>query len=205
MLVPALASAALVASWIAQAERAPAEEPPAAQAVPPAAQAVPPAAAGPAAPAPVIEAPRRLVDTVAVHGRFAARAGGPEGSFPREGFSLGGSYDHRYTGVGGVFGLGAGVDFFFDRFQGGANQNSFCAMQTVVYERAPIRPWVAVGAGLGVASSTRAVVRGALGLELPFSRANSVAVRADLTHALSGADPAFGDLVDVGVGLVQHF
>jgi hypothetical protein len=200
MLAPAL----LVASWIAQAELAPPEppSPPAAQAAP--APASPPATPAPASPPTPDEPPRLHVNAVAVHGRFAARAAGPEAGVPREGFSLGGSFDHRYAGVGGVFGFGAGLDFFFDRFASGSTQNSFVALQTVVYERAAIRPWVAAGAGLAVATSARAVVRGALGLELPFSRATAIAVRADLTHALSG-DPVFGDLVDVGVGLVQHF
>jgi hypothetical protein len=207
MLVPGVASAAFViaswlgsagpaASWLAQAEPAPPEEPP-----PEAAPAAPP----PAPPVPSDEPPpMRPINTIAVYGRIATRPTGPSGAFPRVGFSLGGTFEHRYAGVGGTFAFGVGVDFFFDHFATGSTQNSFVALQTVSLDRLPVRPWMAAGAGVAVATDTRAVVRGALGLELPFSRANSIVVRADLTHALSG-DRAFADLFDVGLGLIQHF
>jgi hypothetical protein len=228
MLGSETASAALVAivaGWLAQAEPAPPEQPPDGPATPapvgPAEAAPPeqPANAGPVDPAPAAASPapppsstgepdevaaRPTVNSVAVHARLATRATGPDGSFPREGFSLGGAFEHRYAGVGVGLGLGVGLDFFFDHFASGGTQNSFVALQTLVFERVPVRPWIAVGPGLAVAGSTRAVVRGAVGLELAFSRQNALAVRADLTHALSG-DRAFGDLVDVGVGLMQRF
>jgi hypothetical protein len=189
MPVPVLASAALVASWLAQAEPAPPEEPAPAPAPPSAAEE---------------PTPLRPVNTVAVHGRVATRAAGPDGDVPRGGFSLGATFEHRWGGVGGVFAFGAGVDLFFDRFATGSTQNSFVALQTVALERAAIRPWIGVGAGLGVANVTRAVARGAVGVEVPFKRGSSIALRADLTHALSG-DRTFGDLVDFGIGLLQHF
>jgi len=205
MLVPTAASAALVvASWLAQAEPAPPEEPPPASAAP-----VP--AAAPAPPAPPEDlTPRRPINTVTVHGRVATRPAGTDAYTPREGFSLGGSFDHRYASVAEAFGFGVDLDFFFDHFSTG-DQNSFVALQTVVFDRAAIRPWLGVGGGVAVAfggvpaaRDTRPVARGALGIELAFSRANSIAVRADLTHALAG-DRTFGDLLDVGVGLLQHF
>jgi hypothetical protein len=209
MLVPGVASAAFVfaaswlaqpgpaPSWLAQAEPAPPEEPPPVSA---------PTAPPPAPPIPSDEEPPPLrpINTIAVYGRVATRPTGPSGDFPRVGFSLGGTFEHRYAGVSGTFAFGLGVDFFFDHFATGSTQNSFVALQTVSLDRLPVRPWLAVGAGIAVASDTRPVVRGALGLELPFSRANSIAVRADLTHALSG-DRAFADLLDVGLGLIQHF
>jgi hypothetical protein len=191
-MIPAAVSAALlVASWLAQAEPAPPEEPP-------------PSAAAPSQPAPPEElTPRRFINTVTVHGRIATRPAGPDANVPREGFSLGGSFDHRYASLGDTFGFGVGLDFFFDHFSTG-DQNSFVALQTVVFDRSALRPWLGVGGGVGVATDTRAVVRGALGLELPFSRANSITVRADLTHALAG-DRVFADLFDLGVGFAQHF
>jgi hypothetical protein len=200
MLVPAAASAALVvASWLAQAEPAPPEEPPQAAAAP-----GPGASPGPMLP-PEELTPRRPINTVSVHGRLATRPSGPDAGVPREGFSLGGSFDHRYAGLAETFGFGVALDFFFDHFSTGPDQNSFVALQTVVFDRAAVRPWLGVGGGVAVAiHDTRAVARGALGLELPFTRANSIAVRADLTHALAG-DRAFADLLDVGVGFVQHF
>jgi hypothetical protein len=200
MLAPAAASAALfVASWLAQAERAPPEEPPPATAAP--GPAAPP---GPTSP-PEDLTPRRPINTVSVHGRLATRPGGPDAGIPREGFSLGGSFDRRYAGLAEAFGFGVAVDFFFDHFSTGPDQNSFVALQTVVFDRAAIRPWLGVGGGVAVAiHDTRAVARGALGLELPFTRANSITVRADLTHSLAG-DRAFTDLFDVGVGFLQHF
>ena len=200
MLVLGASSAALiVSSWFAQAEAAPGEEPP-----PVSAPAEPaPAPAPPSEPEPE-ETPLRAINAVAVYGRLAIRATGPAEQIPREGFSLGGTFDHRYALVNRVFAFAAGLDFFFDHFSSSGTQNSFVALQSVALERVPLRPWVAAGAGLAVAGDTRAVVRGALGVELSFTRTNAVAVRADLTHALSGAG-AFVDLVDVGVGLLQRF
>src|SRR5579871_3385706 len=95
MWVPAAASAALVASWLAQAEPAPPEPSP------------PEPAANPAPAAPSEVTPRRPLHAVAVHGRFAYRPNDSGSGVPSEGFSL-----------GGPLGLGVGLDFFFDRFAG---------------------------------------------------------------------------------------
>jgi hypothetical protein len=214
MIVPALASAALVASWLAQAEPAPPEE-------------APPTPAGPAAPAPTPAptpaeepSPRRPVYAVAVHGRFAYRPNDSGSGVPSEGFSLGGTLERRYAEVGGVIGLGIGLDFFFDRFASDQKnmtsgtqvalyaheltQTSFVALQTVALEHRPVRPYVAAGAGIGVGSSTRPVARGVAGVELGLSRATAVTVRADLTHPLSNPG-AYGDILDVGVGFLERF
>jgi hypothetical protein len=198
MLVPGASSAALiVSSWFAQAEAAPGETPP------PVSAPAEPAPAPPSEPEPE-ETPLRSINAVAVYGRLAIRPTGSADQIPREGFSLGGTFDHRYAIVNRVFAFAAGLDFFFDHFSSSGTQNSFVALQSVALERVPLRPWVAAGAGLAVAGDTRAVVRGALGVELAFTRTNAIAVRADLTHALSGAG-AFVDLFDVGVGLLQRF
>src|SRR5579871_1936306 len=106
MWVPAAASAALVASWLAQAEPAPPEPSP------------PEPAANPAPAAPSEVTPRRPLHAVAVHGRFAYRPNDSGSGVPSEGFSLGGTLERRYAEVGGLLGLGVGLDFFFDRFAG---------------------------------------------------------------------------------------
>jgi hypothetical protein len=200
MLVAGAASAALVlVSWLAQAEPAPSEELP-----PPSAPAAPPSD----------DHPLRPLHAVAVHGRFAYRANDSGGEAPRGGFSLGGTFERRYADLGNALGLGVGLDFFFDRFSSDGThislmpreltQTSFVALQTVALERLPVRPWVAVGAGIAVGSSVRPVARGAAGAELGLTRSTAIAVRADLTHALS--DPgATGDILDVGLGLLERF
>jgi hypothetical protein len=190
MLVPA--AALVVLSWLAQAEPAPPEAP-----APAAAEA---------------QAPRRPLNAVAVHGRLATRATGADG-VARAGFSLGGTFERRYAEVANALALGVGVEFFFDRFSGdapsssqateGSTQNSFVALQTVALERFAFRPWVAVGAGLGVTSKVRPVVRGALGIEMELPHSCALALRADLTHGLTSSE--LGDLLDVGLGFLQRF
>lgn len=196
MLFTGAASAALVlVTWLAQAEPSPSEE-------------LAPSASVDSAPSPVgspqDSSPRQPLNAVGVHGRFAARPTGPADGLPREGFSLGGTFERRYASVAQTLAFGAGLDFFFDRFSNGGTQNSFVALQTVTLEKSPVHPWIGAGAGVGIASNARAVARGAVGLELPFARGTSIAVRADLTHALS-SPAAFGDVLDVGIGLLQRF
>jgi hypothetical protein len=197
MLVSGAASAALVlVSWLAQSEPAPSEEVP-----------LPVAAADPV-PSPAgssqDSSSRQPLNAVGVHGRFAARPTGSTDGLPREGFSLGGTFERRYASVAETFAFGVGLDFFFDRFSNGATQNSFVALQTVTLERLAVHPWIGAGAGVGIAASARAVARGAVGIELAFARGSSLALRADLTHALSSPE-AFGDVLDVGLGLLQRF
>jgi hypothetical protein len=225
MLVSAAASAALVASWLAQAEPAPPEPSPIAAPAPaaaPAGSAAPSAApAGPATPPEPAELTPRLPRyAVAVHGRFAYRPNDSGSGVPAEGFSLGGTLEGRYADIGRVLGLGVGLDLFFDRFASDQKnmtngvqvalyaheltQTSFVALQTAALEHLPVRPWIAAGGGVAVGSSTRPVARGAAGVELGLSRATAIALRADLTHAL--ANPGtYGDILDVGVGFLERF
>jgi len=210
-MIPAAASAALVlASWLAQAEPAPVEEPTSV-----------PAPAPTSAPTPAAElTPRSPLHAVAVHGRFAYRPNDSGSGVPAGGFSLGGTFERRYAELGGTIGFGAGLDFFFDRFASDQKmmtsgtqvalyaheltQTSFVALQTVALEHLPVRPYVAAGAGIAVGSSTRPVARGVVGVELGLSRATAVAVRADLTHPLSNPGVT-GDILDVGLGFLERF
>jgi hypothetical protein len=208
MLVPGAALVAL--AWLAQAEPAP----------PPSALPAPAPAPTSAAGDPVEPAPREPVQAVAVHGRFAYRPNDSGSGIPTEGFSLGGTYERRYARVWERVGLGVGLDFFFDRFAtdqknmtSGTDvalyarelmQTSFVALQTLAVERLPVRPFVAAGAGVAFGSGTRPVARGVAGVDLGLARATAITLRADLTHALSNAG-TYGDLLDVGVGLLQRF
>ena len=107
-----------------------------------------------------------------------------------------------------------GVDLFFDRFSSDGThislmpreltQTSFVALQTFALDHLPVRPWVAAGAGIAVGASVRPVARGAAGVELGLTRSTAIAVRADLTHALSNPG-ATGDILDLGLGLLERF
>jgi hypothetical protein len=222
MLVPAAASAALVvASWLAQAEPAPPEGAPSTPGFAPTSAPAPTPTNAPAPAAPTAElTPRFPVHAVAVHGRFAYRPNDAGSGVPSEGFSLGGTFERRYAELGGTFGFGVGLDFFFDRFASDEKnmtsgtqvalyaheltQTSFVALQTIALERLPVRPYVAAGAGVAIGSSTRPVARGVAGVELGLSRATAIAVRADLTHPLSN-EGAYGDILDVGLGFLERF
>jgi hypothetical protein len=109
-------------------------------------------------------------------------------------------------------------------------QTSFVALQTVSAELGRVRPWLAGGVGLtfayfsgtgltdtgtpmpGVsASKLQPLVRGAVGLDVTIAPQMAIVVRGDLTHPLThptfggfGSSP-FGDLVDIGVGLLYRF
>jgi hypothetical protein len=224
MLVPAATRAALVVlGWLAQAEPAPSADPELPQPLVSAADPQParsPSAQGPEEPPP--HAPLR---SIAVHGRFAYRPNDTGSGVPAGGFSLGATFERRYAQLGGTFGFGAGLDFFFDRFASDEKmmtsgtqvalytrelmQTSFVALQTVAIEHLPVRPWIAAGAGIAVGSvasgaSVRPVARGAAGVELGLSRSTALVVRADVTHPLTDAG-AYGDILDVGLGICERF
>jgi hypothetical protein len=216
MLVPAATRAALVVlGWLAQAEPAPLTDPQPPDPQPPLG-AVAPSPTAPAAEEPEARTPSHAI---AVHGRFAYRPNDTGSGVPAGGFSLGGTFERQYADLAHVFGFGAGLDLFFDRFSTDGThvtamprqlmQTTFVALQTVALEHLPVRPWVAAGAGIAVGSvasgsSVRPVARGVAGVELGISRATAVVVRADLTHTLSDAG-AYGDILDVGLGLCERF
>jgi hypothetical protein len=110
---------------------------------------------------------------------------------------------------------------------------SFALLQTAALALDSIRPFAAVGAGVdigyfsspesdlrpGSQTAVMPLVRGALGIEVPIGGGVAVAVRADYTHLYNrpryGTTPAgpglgaslmfWGDLFDVGAGVVAHF
>jgi hypothetical protein len=107
-----------------------------------------------------------------VLGQFAYRLGSEGQSLgPAAGFSLGGSFEHRYLALPDDFELGAAVDFFYDRFATGVvgssmvapgveqtfdgtrmlSETSFALLQTVAWRGGPVRPFLAAGVGLTIA------------------------------------------------------
>jgi hypothetical protein len=220
MLASALASSAMfLTSLLAQAEPAPE-----------------PAAAPAGTPAPPLDAPPPAPrNSVAVHARYARRVTDANDGAPASGFSLGATFEHRYAFIGGRFELGAGLDFFYDRFSSEGDdvalvpraltQTSFALFQSVAAQVGPVRPWLAAGAGLTVAyfsgvsaddthvtdSEVQPFARGAVGVDVDIAFRSALVVRADYTHPLNrptfAGFPAspFGDLFDVGLGYLYRF
>jgi len=211
-LVAARLLAPVLASWLAQAEPAPAAPPEPASTDPAPAEAAPVepvAPPSPAAPAVLLEPPASRPSAVGVHARFAYRPEDDGAVASRGGFSVGGTFERRYATVGARLGLGIGVEFFYDHFGYSGDtvtlmshlltQTSFVALQTLSTDVATARLWVGGGAGVTIAYASGAatngvgttstevqpVARGAAGVDLPFARRGAVVVRVDYTHPLT--------------------
>jgi hypothetical protein len=108
------------------------------------------------------------------------------------------------------------------------SQTSFAALQTLAVDAAPVVLWLGAGAGVTVASlSTPEVAlqpgaltavqplgRAAVGLDVTIAPRTAVGLRADFTHPLTHPTLTttmgetyrpFGDLFDVGLGLLYRF
>jgi hypothetical protein len=230
-------SATLLASLLAQAEPAPPEPAPA-QAGP--AEAAP-AEAGPAeqappeptAPSPAQEPTSSAEEdpevppssSIAVHGRFAYHPGDDASFAPREGFSLGATFHHRFTSAASLLGVGVEIALFHDQFSNEGTyiglaprrlvHDSFVAMPTLALEGKPARPWIAAGGGLTVAQTAttevQPVARGAIGVDFTIAKQTALVVRGDYTYPLRQpkvVDPAsspYGAFMDVGVGILYRF
>jgi len=150
---------------------------------------------------------------------------------PTAGFALGGNYTRRFITLGSRLDVGAGIDFFYDRFANdtvGLNANSFAALATARWRGAKVCPFAAVGPGIVLSSlsstnvvmepvstsAVQALVRAAVGLEIPTSDAVSIIARADYTLTFNRplfvtpegeSFSVFGDFLHVGVGMLAHF
>ena len=145
--------AVVLASWWAQAQPAPV--------------AAPPAAAPAALPVFV-----PLDNRIAVVASYARRLGDEAAVIgPRNGFGVGGSYERRILPLPHDFELGAGVNFFYDKFQTGVtgttmvtpgqiqtyqgervlSQTSFAATAVAAWRWRRLRPYVQVGGGFTIA------------------------------------------------------
>jgi len=196
---------------------------------------------------------------LAVGARFAYRLGDAgQAISPAAGYGIVGSYDFTYARVGNRLELAAGVDFSSDRFATGEqgtttddtgpgnipmtvtysstrvlSENNFIVAQTFALDAGSIRPFVMLGAGLGIGSfesvdprykpadkasggetDTHLIGRAALGFDIPVGPAWSVRVRGDYTAVRRAAPftttagvsvPLFGDLLDIDVAAGYRF
>jgi hypothetical protein len=222
-------AAAVLASWVAQAEPAPA---------PPTA----PVVATPAPPPPVPD------NTVGVYFGWGRRLGHwPDVVGPANGISVGGSYQRRYLPLGAGFELGAAFDFFYDKWQEGVtgstmvalgeeqtfpgqrviSQTSFALLQTAAWRHGRARAFLGVGLGGTIAyfstpellfrpgsfDAAQPMLRGAAGFDIVLTHDTAIAVRAGYTLVFT--HPAYtpntttysflGDFLDLGGGVVFHF
>jgi len=222
-------AAAVLASWVAQAQPAP-----------------PPSAA------PVIAtpAPRPPLpdNTIGVYFGWGRRLGsGPDVVGPANGISVGGSYQRRYLTLGYGFELGAGIDFFYDKWQEGVtgstmvapaeeqtfpatrviSQTSFALLQTGAWRRGRVRAFLGVGLGFTIAyfstpellyrpgtfDAAQPILRGATGLDIILTHDTAIALRAGYTLVLTHptytpSDTTYsflGDFLDLGGGVVFQF
>jgi len=223
---------------------------------------LPPAGHGDAEPAPPEPppaglppdfAPRATRHRVAVSPRFAYRLGAAaEEVGAHVGFGVGGTYEYIYATAASRLELALGTDFSLDRFgsaekgtltEGGVVttydatrvilENAFLLVHTAAANLGPARPFVTIGAGLGVgnvqtvspsfatttSSSTsfhdlQFLARVSAGLDVVVTRVWRASLRLDYTAVrladriptVTGATlPAFVDLLDVSLGLVYRF
>jgi hypothetical protein len=108
------------------------------------------------------------------------------------------------------------------------SQTSFAALQTVALDAGPAVVWVGGGVGVTIASlstpevalapgslsALQPLARAAVGVELTVAARTALVVRADLTHPFTHPTLTttkgdtvrpFGELLDVGLGLLYRF
>jgi len=222
-------AAAVLASWVAQAQPAP-----------------PPSAA----PVVATPAPRPPLpdNTIGVYFGWGRRLGsGPDVVGPANCISVGGSYQRLYLTLGYGFELGAGIDFFYDKWQEGVtgstmvaaaeeqtfpatrviSQTSFALLQTGAWRRGRVRAFLGVGLGFTIAyfstpellyrpgtfDAAQPILRGATGLDIILTHDTAIALRAGYTLVLTHptytpSDTTYsflGDFLDLGGGVVFQF
>ena len=217
-----------------------------------------PAAAPASAPSPHPHEPKTGPrHRIAVTPRFAYRLGDAGRTVtPASGFGLAGTYEFRYARVGLAVDTALGIDFAFDRFATGErgtcsgefsgrqeclgraastfastrviSETSFILVHTVAARLGASRPYLTLGAGLGVgffdsvqpdlspgnATDAHVLGRATIGIDVTLGRVWSATLRADYTAVRAVSPfatsagrtlPLFGDLFDVGVGVVYSF
>ena len=160
-------AAAVLASWLAQAEPAPAAPTAAtpSRANAPNVPNVPNRAASTPPPAPAPD------NAVGVYAGWGHRLGHEAETIgPANGISVGGTYQRRYLTLLGNLELGAGLDFFYDKYvtdvtgsmtvasgqeqmflsQRVISQASFALTQTVAWRQGRVRPFAQVAVGFAV-------------------------------------------------------
>ncbi len=185
---------------------------------------------------------------VAVSARFAYRLGDAGRAVtPAAGYGIVGTYDFAYARPDDVIELAVGVDFSSDRFATGEqgvgtqagvpasfsstrviSENNFVLTHTVAFRVAPVRPFFALGVGVGVGyfdsvapayrpgyeRDTHFLGRASLGLDLQVTEVWGITVRGDYTFVRGAtafmtdgglALPLFGDVLDVNLGAAYRF
>ncbi len=202
-------AAAVLASWLAQAEPAPTETTPTTSSTAPAEAA--PIVLAPTPPPP--PAPDNAVGVYAGWGHRLGREAETVG--PANGISVGGSYQRRYLTLLGNLELGAGLDFFYDKYvtdvtgsmtvapgqeqtfpsQRVISQASFALTQTVAWRQGRVRPFAQAGVGFAVSyfstpeltfrpgtfDAVQPLGRGTVGLEVGITQAIAISARAGYT------------------------
>lgn len=107
-------------------------------------------------------------------------------------------------------------------------ETTFALVPTVAFRAGPVRPFAGAGVGLGVGffsspeielrpgseTAVQPLVRGALGVDVALSATSAITVRADYSHMFTRPHfvtdagqsySLFGDLLDVGIGLLLRF
>lgn len=222
-------AAAVLASWVAQAEPAP----------------PPPGAPVVVTPTPPPTTPD---NTVGVYAGWGRRLGSEAQSVgPANGISVGGSYQRRYLTLGYGFELGVGIDFFYDKWQEGVtgstmiavgeeqtfpgdrviSQTSFALLQTAAWRHGRARAFLGAGLGGTIAyfstpelvfrpgsfDAAQPMFRGAAGLDVVLTHDTAIALRAGYTlvfthptYTPSTTTYSFlGDFLDLGGGVVFQF
>ncbi len=204
-----MVAAAVLASWLAQAEPAPPEPPSA-----PAAATAPVTAAPKTPPSPPPD------NAVGVYAGWGHRLGSEaETVGPANGISVGGTYQRRYLTLSGHLELGAGVDFFYDKYatdvtgstavapgqeqtfaaQRVISQASFALTQTVAWRQGRVRPFAQVGVGFAVSyfstpeltfrpgtfDAVQPLGRGTIGLDVGVTHDVAISLRAGYTLVLT--------------------
>jgi hypothetical protein len=207
-----MVAAAVLASWLAQAEPAPAEPTPSPST--PSAPSVPHVAAQktPAPPAPD--------NAVGVYAGWGHRLGSEAQTIgPANGISVGGTYQRRYLTLLGNLELGAGLDFFYDKYETDVtgsmtvapgqeqtfisqriiSQASFALTQTVAWRQGRVRPFAQVGVGFAVSyfstpeltfrpgtfDAVQPLGRGTVGLDVGITHDIAISARAGYTLVFS--------------------
>ncbi len=210
-------AAAVVATWLAQAEPAPSGS-----------SAAAPVTAGPPAPPPTPD------NTVGVYAGVGHRVGPEAQTFaPRTDLSIGGSYRWRYFSLPDGLELAAGVDFFYDQFRDGlegnmVSQNSFVATQTFAWRWRRLHPFLFGGAGISFGyarvdgaqvDTAQPLVRGGVGLDIRLTHNVGISARGAYTLLITrptvtvAATPTtaaviyspLGNFLDADLGVVFQF
>jgi hypothetical protein len=228
-------AALVVASWMAQAEAAPAEAPPPPPPTAPAVEVPSPAPPSNALTVQARFAYRVGAQAVALGPRVGFSLGATfehRYALIGEVLELGGavdfSYDHFQLGVQGSSMVTPGAPEQTYDAQRVITQTSFALLQTIGARRGAVHVWAGLGGGMSVAyfsspelelrpghaSGLEPLVRGAVAFDVTVRERTAIVLRADYTHTfnrpsftsdLNQSYTPFGDLFDVGLGLLVRF